>query len=286
MKYLPLILLLLSCTAPQVENSSNSKLETKISSKWTCPTSFNPNHAVQVSESEWWLTGSKDYYLSINKSTSKPTENKVGNFDDIVQIVKKGETYLILTYNSSTRMNEAWMSKDMNSMELLNIEDAAAVYYSEKQNKLYWIHASRNLFSYDFESNESTPFFKDYRSSAAAMDVEGNYLGIEDTEGNIYVINLENQEILEQLDSKAGVMRKLLGVSKDGAAMFVKLQVAEKNASGESSKNEFVLFKNGESNVFLRADAGWAFLYEDNLMILDKETSNEFVLFDMNEIIK
>jgi hypothetical protein len=151
---------------------------------------------------------------------------------------------------------------------------------------LYWIHASRNLFTYDFESNESTPFFKDYRSSAAAIDAKGNYLAIEDTDDNIYVINLETQEVSEQLDREAGVMRKLLGVSKDGAAMFVKLQVAEKDSFEETSKNEFVLFKNGESNVFLRADSGWAFLNEDNLIILDKETSNELVLFDMNEISK
>lgn len=286
MKYLPLILLLLSCTTHQTENMSNSKLDIKPKSKWTCPVSFNPKHAVQISESEWWVTGSKGYYLSINQSASNPTENKLGNFDDIVQITKKGDAYLILTYNSSTRMNETWMSKDLNSMEPLNIEDAVAIYFSEKQNKLYWIAASRNLFSYDFERNESTPFLKDYRSSAVAMDAEGNYLGMEDTDGNIYVINLENQEILEQLNSEVGVMRKLLGVSKDGAAMFVKLQVAEKNALGESSKNEFALFKNGESSDFISADAGWAFLYKDNLMILDKGTSNEFVLFDMNEIIK
>lgn len=279
---------IISCTTNKPENMQNLTLDITPTSKWACSQNYTPSDIIQISTTEWAVLNSQNYYLLL-KEASEILQNTVAGVGELVRLEKMNDVYIAVNYDATSRTNKAWTnaSISLEGKQDLNLDDPADILYSELTKKLYWIHSSRALFVYDFETKNSTPFLSNQTASDFSISKNGMYLATQDSDENISVISLKNNEIVQKYSSKEGQTNSLVGVTNEGKVLVVNLHVAEKNSS-KTFKNQVTMLDGTNENPVLSINSGWARLVGTNLIAWadNEKGEKEFQLFDIKEALK
>lgn len=266
----------------------NLTLDITPTSKWACSQNYTPSDIIQISTTEWAVLNSQNYYLLL-KEASEILQNTVAGVGELVRLEKMNDVYIAVNYDATSRTNKAWTnaSISLEGKQDLNLDDPADILYSELTKKLYWIHSSRALFVYDFETKNSTPFLSNQTASDFSISKNGMYLATQDSDENISVISLKNNEIVQKYSSKEGQTNSLVGVTNEGKVLVVNLHVAEKNSS-KTFKNQVTMLDGTNENPVLSINSGWARLVGTNLIAWadNEKGEKEFQLFDIKEALK
>ena len=279
---------IISCNEILPENMPNITLDAKPISTWGCPEDYTPSDLIQVSASQWTVFNSKNYYLSLQEANAMQ-QNTVAGIDELVRIEKIKDMYLFVSYDSKSRTNKAWTNStiSLEGKQDLALDDPADILYSEQTKKLYWIHSSRTMFVYDFDTKTSTPFLPNQTASDFCISGNGLFLAFQDKDDNVHVVNLSNNEIVEDYAAQESQTRNLVGLTNEGKVLVVNLHIAEKNSS-ESYKNQVVVLDKANTNPILNINSGWARLSGTNLVawVDSGNDKKEFQLFDLKEALK
>lgn len=279
---------IISCNTIKTENMRNETLDVKPVSTWVCPEDYTPSDLIQVSASQWTVLNSKNCYLSLQEA-STPKQNTVPGIDELVKIEKIKDSYLFVSYDFKSRTNKAWTNStiSLEGKQDLALDDPADILYSEQTKKLYWIHSSRTMYSYDFDTKISTPFLDNHTASDFCISKNGFFIAFQDKDDKIHVVNLSNNEIVENYAAQESQTRNLVGLTNEGKVLVVNLHIAEKNSS-ESYKNQVVVLDETNSRPILNINSGWARLSGTNLIawVDCGKGKKEFQLFDVKEALK
>lgn len=280
-------LFIISCNTIKPENMQNITLDAKPISTWGCPQNYTPSDLIQISDSQWIVLNSKNYYLSLREANS--TQQNILGIDELVRIEKAKSMYVIVTYDVTTRLNKAWSNSviGLDGKQDLELDDPADILYSEQNNKLYWIHSSRTLFVYDFETKNSKPFLSGQTASDFRMSENGKYMAVQDRDDNISVINLITNEIIENYAPQEELFRSLVGLTDEGKVLVVNSHVSKKNTT-EISVNQVVVLDGTNANPILSINSGWVRLSGTNLLawVDCGNGKKEFQLFDVKAALK
>jgi len=278
---------IISCTSNKPDNVQNINLEAKPISTWGCPQDYTPSDLIQISASQWTVLNSKNYYLLLQEANAVQ-QNTVAGIDELVRIEKIKDMYLFVSYDSTSRTNKAWTNSTISLEGKLDLElnDPADILYSEQTKKLYWIHSSRTMFVYDFETKISTPFLPNKSVSDFCISANGLFLAFQDKDDNVKVVNLSNNEIVKNYAAQERQTRNLVGLTNEGKVLVINLHIAEKNSS-ESSKNQVVVLDETNANPILSINSGWARLSGTNIIAcVDNDNGKkEFQLFDVKDAL-
>lgn len=270
-KYVFLISIFFISCSNQMKNMSNQTIDIKLIQSWQ--QEKRPSDVVaDQSNQKWLVLGARDKYWE--HSAEGETKEKATSVE-LYRAERSSEGFYVLTYNTTTRENEAWIvaSLDLENKTKLELNDPADIAYSVATKQLYSTTHSKRIMVYNDATKTSSPVLENQVAAECLASANGRFLALRDTDGNFAVVDLETNTIVLEQKAEAGKYYDLVGATNSGQLILCSQFVERKNQGKSRSKNQILsIAKGAAAEVVLEAEIAWARMSGKNLITWGGDT--------------